>query len=51
MGVLAPCLRTLDVSAHPPNDTRRNFSARMFAESPLNISPNLSEVISEVLEP
>ena len=51
MGVLAPRLRTLDVSARPPIDTRGNFPAHMSAESPLNISPNLSEVISEVSEP
>ena len=51
MGVLAPRLRTLDVSARPPIDTSGNFMAHVSAESPLNIFPNLSEVISEVLEP
>ena len=51
MGVLAPRLRMLEVSAIPPIDTSRNFPLHMSAESPLNISPNLSEVISEVSEP
>ena len=51
MGVLAPRLRTLDVSARPPIDTSGNFPAHVSAESPLNISPNLSEVISKVSEP
>jgi hypothetical protein len=50
MGVLAPRLRMLDVSARPPIDTSGNFPAHMSAESPLNISPNLSEVISKVLD-
>ena len=44
-------LRTLDVSSRPPIDTSGNFPAHVSAESPLNISPNLSEVISEVSEP
>ena len=39
MGVLAPCLRTLDGSALPPIDMSRNLPA----------SP--SEVITEVSEP
>ena len=51
MGVLAPRLRTLGVSASPPIDTGGNFPAHVSAESHLNISPNLSEVISEVSEP
>jgi hypothetical protein len=51
MGVLAPRLRTLDVSARPPIDMSGNFPAHVYAESPLNISPNLSEVISGVSEP
>jgi hypothetical protein len=51
MGVLAPRPRMLDVSPHPPIDTSENFPAHVCAESPLNISPNLSEVISEVSEP
>jgi hypothetical protein len=50
-GVLAPRLFMLDVSAHSPIDTSGNFPAHMSAESPLNISLNLSEVISEVSEP
>jgi hypothetical protein len=45
-GVLAPRLLTLDGSAHPPTDTSGNFPAHMSAESPLNTSPNPSEVIS-----
>jgi hypothetical protein len=44
MGVLAPRLHTLDVSACPPINTSENFRA------PLNTSSNLSEVISEVSE-
>ena len=51
MGVLATRLRTLDGSARPPIDTSRIFPTHVSAESPLNISPNLSEVISEVIEP
>ena len=47
MGVLTPLLRTLDVSACPPIDTSGNFPPHVSAESPLNISPNLSEVISK----
>jgi hypothetical protein len=49
-GVLAPRLRTIDVSARPHIDKSVNFLAHVSAESPLNISPNLSEVITEVLE-
>ena len=48
MGVLAPHLRTLDGSALPLIDTTGNLSAHVSAESPLNISPNLSEFISKV---
>ena len=51
MGVLAPRLRTLDVSARPPIDASENFPVHMSAETPLNISPNLSEVIFEVSDP
>ena len=51
MGVLAPRLRTLEGSACPPIDTSSNFPVHVSAESHLNISPNLSEVISEVSEP
>jgi hypothetical protein len=50
MGVLAPGLHTFDVSARPSVNTSENFTARVSAESPLNISSNLSEVISEVLK-
>ena len=49
--VLAPHLRTLDGSTRPPIDRSGNFAAHMSAESPSNISPNPSEVISEVSEP
>ena len=34
-----------------PIDTSGHFSAHVSAESPSNISPNPSEVISEVSEP
>jgi hypothetical protein len=51
MGVLAPHLRTFDGSARPPIDTIRNFPVHMSPESPLNITPNLAEVISEVSTP
>ena len=37
-------------SAQPPIGTSGNFPARVSAESPSNISPNPSEVISEVSE-
>ena len=37
--------------ARPPINTSGNFLPHVSAESPLNISPNLSEVISEVSEP
>ena len=35
----------------PPIDTSGNFPTHMSAESPSNITPNPSEVISEVSEP
>ena len=38
-------------SAQPPIDVSGNFTAHVSAESPSNISPNPSEVISEVSEP
>ena len=38
-------------SAQPPIDTSGYFPANVSAESPLNISPNPSEVISKVSEP
>ena len=51
MGVLAPGSAHARPSARPPIDTSGNFQAHMSAESPSNISPNHSEVISEVSEP
>ena len=51
MGVLAPGSVQARPSARPPIDTSVNFPAHMSAESPSNISPNPSEVISEVSEP
>ena len=50
MGVLAPGSAHVRPSARPPIDTSGNFPAHVSAESPSNISPNPSEVISEVLE-
>ena len=50
MGVLAPGSAHARPSARPPIDTSGNFPAHMSAESPSNISPNPSEVISEVSE-
>jgi hypothetical protein len=50
MGVLAPRLRTLAVSARSPINRSGYLLAHLSAESPLNISPNLSEVISKVSE-
>jgi hypothetical protein len=41
MGVLAPRLRTLVMSARPPINMSENFPTHMSAESPLNIFPNL----------
>ena len=38
MWVLAPHLRTLDVSARPPIDTSGNFPVHVSAESPFNIT-------------
>jgi hypothetical protein len=38
-------------SAQPPIDVSGNFPAQVSAESPSKISPNPSEVISEVSEP
>ena len=51
MGVLAPWSAHARPSAQPPIDTIGNFPGHMSAESPSNISPNPSEVISEVSEP
>ena len=50
MGVLAPVSAQVGHSAQPPIGTSGNFPARVSAESPSNISPNPSEVISEVSE-
>ena len=50
MGVLAPMSAHAGPSAQPPIGTSGNFPARVSAESPSNISPNPSEVISEVSE-
>jgi hypothetical protein len=50
MGVLAPESAHKRPSAQPINPSG-NFPAHMSAESPLNISPNSSKVISEVSEP
>ena len=51
MGVLVPGSAHARPSARTPIDTRENFPAHVSAESPSNISPNPSEVISEVSEP
>ena len=51
MGFLAPGSAHARPSAQPPIDMSVNFPAHMSAESPSNISPNPSEVISEVSEP
>ena len=51
MGVLAPGSAHARPSARPPIDTSGNLPVHMSAESPSNISPNPSEVISEVSEP
>ena len=51
MGVLAPGSAHARPSAQPPIDVSGNFPVHMSAESPSNISPNPSEVISKVLEP
>ena len=43
MGVLAPVSAHAGPSAQPPIGTSGNFPARVYAESPSNISPNPSE--------
>jgi hypothetical protein len=48
MGVLTPRLRTLNVSGRPINMSE-NFPVHLSSES--HLTTNLSEVISEVLEP
>ena len=50
MGVLAPVSTHVGHSAQPPIVASGNFQAHMSAELPSNISPNPSEVISEVSE-
>ena len=50
MGVLAPMSAHVGPSAQPPIDVSGNFPAHVSAELPSNISPNLLEVMSEVLE-
>ena len=50
MGVLAPVSAHAGPSAQPPISTSGIFPAHVSAESPSNISPNHSEVISEVSE-
>ena len=50
MGVLAAWSAHMRPFAQPPIDTNGNFLAHMSAESPSNIPPNPSEVISEVSE-
>ena len=50
MGVLAPVSAHAGPSAQPPIGTSVIFPARVSAESPSNISPNPSEVKSEVSE-
>jgi hypothetical protein len=51
MGVLAPRSAHARPSAQPPINVSGNFPAHMSAESPSIISPNPSEVISNVSEP
>ena len=51
MGVLAPGSAHTRPFAQPPIEVSENIPAHMSAESPSNISPNPSEVISEVSEP
>ena len=51
MGVLAPGSAHARPSARPHIDTSGNIPAHVSAESHSNISPNPSEVKSEVSEP
>jgi hypothetical protein len=51
MGVLALGSAHARPSAQPPINVSGNFPPHVSAESPSNISPNPSEVISEVSEP
>ena len=50
MGVLAPGSAHARPSAQPPIDGSGNFPAPVSAESPSNISPNPSKVITKVSE-
>ena len=50
MGVLAPVSAHAGHSARTPIDTIGNFPAHLSEESPSNISPSPSELISEVSE-
>ena len=50
MGVLAPGSAHARPSAQPPIDMSGDFPAHVSGESPSNISPNPSEVISKVSE-
>ena len=50
MGVLAPVSVHTGPSAQPPIGTSGIFPVHVSADSPSNISPNHSEVISEVSE-
>ena len=51
MVVLAPGYAHVRPSARPLINMSGNIPAHVSAESPSNISPNPSEVISEVSEP
>jgi hypothetical protein len=51
MGVLTPSSAQPRPSARPPINLSLNFSGKVSAEAPSNISPNPSEVICEVSEP
>ena len=50
MGVLAPMSAHAGHSARTPIDTSGNFPLHVSVESPSNISPNPSELVSEVSE-
>ena len=50
MVILAPVTMHAGPSAQPLIDVSRSFLACLSAESPSNISPNFSEVISEAVE-
>ena len=50
MGGLAPGSAHAEPSAQPPIGTSGIFPEHVSAESPSNISPNPSEVVSEISE-